>query len=258
MDNLDELNTAIASIVLKNDQISMTKFINEINITPYINKYVVLESLIVLSCIYVKLNCLVAIIKYANDNNIIFEDMLIENLIIISMEKCACVNVLYMLDNLEYFCPTNDLLRDILCKAQNKMSQREGKNMHELNKEIICALCMKYGLRSDLLTSLNGLNYYFNRVNISYVFALIVTYADNYFTLKDADTLRNCNGSTQLKIYNANNACKLFKITSRLPLELQMMIAHRLFGSMNNIVLSSELNKVLHSVLNPYLSNNEK
>jgi len=67
-----------------------------------------------------------------------------------------------------------------------------------------------------------GLREYF----IGHLFALVVFYADSFAVIND----RTARSDTK----------RFFGITSQLPLDLQMVLCNRIFGSPRDIILSSD------------------
>lgn len=67
---------------------------------------------------------------------------------------------------------------------------------------------------------------------IGHTFALVVFHADGF--------VRLAGGGSQSQVAGSENARRFFTVTSRLPLELQMIVCSRLFGSPREIVPSRD------------------
>ena len=79
------------------------------------------------------------------------------------------------------------------------------------------------------------------------VFALVVFICDNLFQLKRERT------SSRLKIAAAS-AIRFFAITMRLPMELQMIVCNRCFGSVKEGILRRESEAAFKSLARILLS----
>jgi len=64
------------------------------------------------------------------------------------------------------------------------------------------------------------------------MFSLVVFHADDYLALTRDEEM--------------SLAGRFFKITSRLPLEIQMVICHRMYGSTESIVISRDSEPGFH------------
>jgi hypothetical protein len=70
---------------------------------------------------------------------------------------------------------------------------------------------------------------------IARIYALIVLIGDGYFTIRQN--------------HRASVTARFFRMTSRLPIELQMVMCHRLFNSARCVVLSSNFKRALKNFI---------